>query len=58
MIWKVGYNHMGKQQKGEKQEQEKLPIVKNEDVDYNTEFADDNDREAVDRAAQADKRQQ
>jgi hypothetical protein len=35
-----------------------LPIAKKEDVDYNAEFADDNDRIASERASEADQRQE
>ncbi|ULL17672.1 YfhD family protein [Paenibacillus sp. H1-7] len=40
------------------QKNRKLPIAKNEDVDYSAEMADENDLEAVERANQADTRQQ
>lgn len=36
----------------------KLPIGKEEDVEYDTEFADEDDLEAVERANEADARQQ
>jgi hypothetical protein len=37
---------------------EKVPIVKNEDVEFSCELADADDLEAVDRAHAADQRQQ
>ncbi|MCS7458506.1 YfhD family protein [Paenibacillus doosanensis] len=37
---------------------QKLPIAKNEDVEYDAEFADEEDMEAGQRAEQADARQQ
>lgn len=40
------------------QHNQKLPVAKNEDVEYNAEFADEEDLEAVERAEQADARQQ
>ncbi|SFL33327.1 YfhD-like protein [Paenibacillus sp. 1_12] len=49
---------MAKQQKDEKSTRNQLPIAKKEDVDYSSEFADENDKNAVDRAAEADKRQE
>lgn len=47
---------MDKQQKSF-ESNDKLPIAKNEDVDYSAEMADEEDLEAVDRANQADARQ-
>lgn len=41
----------------EKQQQEKLPVGKNEDVEYRAEFADNDDVEAQQRAKEADRRQ-
>ncbi|WP_079910568.1 YfhD family protein [Paenibacillus sp. 32352] len=40
------------------QSNKKLPVAKNEDVEYNAEFADEEDLEARERAEQADARQQ
>ncbi|UQZ86971.1 hypothetical protein SK3146_06264 [Paenibacillus konkukensis] len=48
---------MPKSNEGHKQNQ-KLPIAKEEDVEYNAEFADEEDMEAGQRAEQADARQQ
>lgn len=36
----------------------KLPVAKNEDVEFEVEFADEEDMEAVERANDADARQQ
>ncbi|WP_082053704.1 YfhD family protein [Gordoniibacillus kamchatkensis] len=35
-----------------------LPVAKNEDVQYDAEFADEDDKEAAERAHEADARQQ
>ncbi|WP_081824065.1 YfhD family protein [Paenibacillus sp. UNC451MF] len=48
---------MPKKQQSNQQNQ-KLPVAKNEDVEYNAEFADEEDLEALERAEQADSRQQ
>ncbi|WP_282941444.1 YfhD family protein [Paenibacillus sp. RC67] len=48
---------MPKKQQSNQQNQ-KLLVAKNEDVEYNAEFADEEDLEALERAEQADSRQQ
>jgi hypothetical protein len=42
----------------ERSRKRQLPIGKNEDVDYDAEFADEDDVEAVERAHAADARQE
>jgi hypothetical protein len=42
----------------ERNRKRQLPIGKNEDVEYDAEFADENDAEAVERAHAADARQE
>ncbi|MDF2964410.1 MAG: YfhD-like protein [Paenibacillus sp.] len=49
---------MTEQQKQQRESQQRLPIGKNEDVDYSAEMADEDDLEAVERANQADARQE
>nr|WP_090815937.1 YfhD family protein [Paenibacillus sp. yr247] len=45
-------------QKKNQQEQRQLPVVKNEDVEFAAEIADENDFEAAERAQAADYRQE
>jgi hypothetical protein len=42
----------------QEKEERKLPIAKNELVEYSSEMADEDDIEAVERAEEADNRQQ
>ncbi|MEK3723767.1 YfhD family protein [Paenibacillus sp. FSL H8-0034] len=49
---------MENKQKSVKTSRNQLPIAKKEDVDYNAEFADENDRIASERASEADQRQE
>jgi hypothetical protein len=49
---------MEKQKKSVRTSRNQLPIAKKEDVDYQAEFADDNDRIASKRASEADQRQE
>jgi hypothetical protein len=49
---------VAEQQNLQKPQRQELPIAKNEDVEYSSKLADEDDVEAVERAEAADTRQQ